>query len=92
MINKLLEKVLLDNNNIMYSVELNELIKNFYIDNIINIYEEKIDRSKTTIDEIKKESDKNCYGFTEEEWIEFNNKILKDKQIKIKLLSYINIY
>jgi DNA (cytosine-5)-methyltransferase 1 len=83
MINKLLEKVLLDNNNIMCSVELNKLIKNFYIDNIINIYEEKIDRSKTTIDEIKKESDKICYGFTEEEWIEFDNKRLKDKENKI---------
>jgi len=87
LINKLLEKVLLDNNNIMCSVELNKLIKNFYIDNIINIYEEKIDRSKTTIDEIKKESDKICYGFTEEEWIEFDNKILKDKQINNKIVE-----
>ena len=54
-----------------------------HIDNIINIYEEKVDRNKTTIDEIKKESDKICYGFTEEEWIEFDNKRLKDKQNKI---------
>ena len=38
----------------MNSVELNELIKNFYIDNIINLYEEKVDKSKTTINEIKK--------------------------------------
>jgi len=85
LINKLLEKVLLDNNNIMCSVELNKLIKNFYIDNIINIYEEKVDRSKTKIDEIKKESDKICYSLTEEEWIEFDNKRLKDKQINNKI-------
>ena len=85
LINKLLEKVLLDNNNIMCSIELNKLIKNFYIDNIINIYEEKVDRSKTKIDEIKKESDKICYSLTEEEWIEFDNKRLKDKQINNKI-------
>lgn len=85
LINKLLIKVLLDSDNIMCSVELNELIKNFYIDNIINIYEEEVDRNKTTIDEIKKESDKICYGLTEEEWIEFDNKRLKDKQINNKI-------
>ena len=85
LINNLLKKVLIDNNNIMCSVELNKLIKNFYIDNIINIYEEKVDRNKTTIDEIKKESNKICYGFKEEEWIEFDNKKLKDKQINNKI-------
>ena len=85
LINNLLMLFIFKNKNIMNSVELNELIKNFYIDNIIKLYEEKVDRSKTIIDEIKKESDKICYGLTEEEWIEFDNKRLKDKQINNKI-------
>ena len=85
LINNLLILTIVKNKNIMNSVELNELIKNFYVDNIINLYEEKVDRNKTIIDEIKKESDKICYGLTEEEWIEFDNKRLKDKQINNKI-------
>lgn len=85
LINNLFMKLLLDKKNIMSSNELKELIKNYYIDNIIKIYEDKVDRSKTKIDEIKKESDKIGYGLTEEEWIEFDNKRLKDKQINNKM-------
>ena len=87
LINKLLVSALLNSKNIMNSVELNELIKNYYIDSIINLYKEEIDRSKTTINEIKKESNKICYELTEKEWINFDNKILKDKQINNKIVE-----
>ena len=85
LINNFLWKLLLDTENIMNTTELEILIKNFYIDKIINIYEENVDRNKTSIDEIKKETDKICYGLTDEEWIEFDNKRLKDKQINNKI-------
>ena len=85
LINNLLIKYVLCEENIMNSNELRDLIKNFYIDNIIKIYEKDVDRTKTKIDEIKKESDKICYGLSEEEWIEFDNKRLKDKQINNKI-------
>jgi DNA (cytosine-5)-methyltransferase 1 len=87
LINRLLVSALLNSKNIMNSVELNELIKNYYIDNIINLCEEKVDKSKTTINEIKKESDKICYKLTEKELIKFDNKILKDKQINNKIVE-----
>ena len=87
LINKLLVSALLNSKNIMNSVELNELIKNYYIDSIINLYKEEIDRSKITINEIKKESNKICYELTEKEWINFDNKILKDKQINNKIVE-----
>lgn len=83
MINNLIYNILLEKKDIMDSIE--SLIKKFYIDNIIEIYEENVDRSKTTIDEIKKESDKICYGFNDQEWFEFDNKRLKDKQINNKI-------
>ena len=85
LINNLLINLLLKKDHTMDEEELNNLIKHFYIDNIINLYEEKVDRTKTTIDEIKKESDKICYKLTEEEWIKFDNKRLKDKQINNKI-------
>ena len=44
-----------------------------------------MDRTKITIDEIKKESDKICYGLTDDEWIKFDNARLKDKQINNKI-------
>jgi hypothetical protein len=65
--------------------KLEELMKNFYIDNIIKIYQNETDRNKTKIDEIKKESDKIAHNLTEEEWIKFDNMRLKDKQINNKI-------
>lgn len=81
LINKLIIEILF--NNTMHGLE--DIIKQFYINNIIKIYEDKVDRRKTKIDEIKKETDKICYNFTDEEWLEFDNNRLKDKQVNNKI-------
>jgi DNA (cytosine-5)-methyltransferase 1 len=67
------------------TMELKELIKNFYMEKIITIQENNIKRDNFTIDKIKKETDKILYNLTDEQWLEFDNKRIKDKQINNKI-------
>ena len=85
LINNLIELYITKNDNIMASNQLKDLIEEFYVSKVIGLYEEKVDRSKTTIDEIKKESDKIAYNLTDEEWEEFDSKRIKDKQVNNKI-------
>jgi len=85
LINNLIELYIMKNTNIMSSNQLKDLIEEFYVSKVIGLYEEKVDRSKITIDEIKKESDKIAYNLTDEEWEEFDSKRIKDKQINNKI-------
>jgi DNA (cytosine-5)-methyltransferase 1 len=81
--NIIFQNYLLNTTNKMQMLE--ELIKKFYMTKTINIYESKVDRKRTKIDEIKKESDKIAYNFTDEEWEKFDTERLKDKQINNKI-------
>lgn len=66
-------------------IYVEKLLKKFYTDKIIKIHKQKIDRTKIYVDDIKKETDKILYNLTEEQWIEFDNKRIKDKQINNKI-------
>jgi len=71
--------------NFMDLSEINNLIKLFFKEHIISISEEPINRNLTTIDTVKKETDKIIYKMTDEEWINFDNIRIKDKQINNKI-------
>jgi hypothetical protein len=69
----------------MKNKELENLIKIFFKEHIISISEEPINRKITTIDLIKKSTDKIIYNLTDEAWYKFDNVRLKDKQINNKI-------
>jgi len=76
---------------------LTNLIKTYFKQHIANIYLDKVDRTKITVDLMKKEMDKVCYNLTEEQWIEFDTNRVRDKQLNNKIgelheyiLSHIN--
>lgn len=73
------------NMNLRKNKELTELIKIFYKKNILSIMEKPIDRKVTTIDGIKKETDKILFNLTDEKWVEFDNRRIRDKQINNKI-------
>jgi len=83
LINDILEGYILNTQNKMDNIEL--LIKQFYINNIIGLYINKVDYKKTKIDEIKKESDKVGYNMTDEQWKKYDSERLRDKQINNKI-------
>ena len=83
LINNICEGYILNIKNKMDNIEL--LIKEFYMTNIIQLYINNVDYTKTKIDEIKKESDKIAYNLTDEQWKKFDSDRLRDKQINNKI-------